>query len=66
MMGMRLLKEGIQRRAFYERFGVDLLEIRGDAIMPYVEQGHLLLSESSLKFSKSGRFISNRILRDIV
>lgn len=66
MMGMRLLRTGISLTAFEERFGVRLTDIRGDAIEQYRALGAVELTDDRLRFTERGRFISNRVLRDLV
>ncbi|MEM6527750.1 MAG: radical SAM family heme chaperone HemW [Chloroflexota bacterium] len=66
MMGMRLLQEGLSLQTFEDRFGVSLLEIRGDVIEQYEQQGGLQLTADRLLFTDRGRLISNRILRDLI
>jgi len=66
MMGMRLLEAGVSLAAFEQRFGVGLLDIRGDAVAKYAQMGAVELMEDRLRFTERGRFISNRVLRDLV
>jgi oxygen-independent coproporphyrinogen-3 oxidase len=66
MMGMRLLQEGISLSQFEQRFGMSLLDLRGEVIETYQAQGFLNLSDDSLRLTPAGRFVSNRILRDLV
>ncbi len=66
MMGMRLLQSGISLEAFEERFGVRLTDIRGDVIEQYQALGAVELTDDRLRFTERGRFISNRVLRDLV
>jgi len=66
MMGLRLLQDGIDFEAFKTRFDVDLLELRGDVIQQYQEMGMLQRDDARLRLTDAGRFVSNRILRDLV
>ncbi len=66
MMGMRLLHEGIALAAFEQRFGEDLMQMRGETIRQYAEQGYLNVTEERVRFTDKGRLVSNRILRDLI
>jgi len=66
MMGMRLLDTGISLAQFEARFGVKLTDIRRDAIAQYQDLGAVELTDDRLRFTERGRFISNRVLRDLV
>ncbi|MEL6268615.1 MAG: radical SAM family heme chaperone HemW, partial [Chloroflexota bacterium] len=66
MMGMRLLHEGLSLAGFEHRFGVSLLDIRGDVIARYEQQGGLTLTDDRLLLTERGRLVSNRILRDLI
>lgn len=66
MMSLRLTREGIHRDQFLERFGVDLLEERTEAINHFRNMGLLTISEGVLRLTRTGRFVSNTILRDLI
>ena len=66
MMGLRLLEDGISLAAFKQRFDVDLLEIRGDVIRQYEKLGMVQVNDARLRLTPAGRFVSNRILRDLI
>src|SRR5262249_39138472 len=48
LMGLRLTKEGIQRRVFRERFGVDLVSYHQQLIERFVEQGLLTVNDEAV------------------
>ncbi len=66
MMSLRLLQEGISLIGFEQRFGVNLLDLRRDAIETYIANNMLTLTDNHLRLTDAGRFISNRILRDLI
>ncbi|MEO0565464.1 MAG: hypothetical protein AAF125_25375, partial [Chloroflexota bacterium] len=66
MMGLRLLQEGIAFTPFHERFGVDIRDLRSAEIANFVQAGFLEQSENRLRLTPAGRFVSNRILRDLI
>jgi len=66
MMGLRLTQEGIQRRVFAERFGLDLLESHGSIIEKYRDYGLLHVDGDLVRLTARGRFLSNTIFRELV
>ena len=66
MMGMRLVKQGIKLDEFQKRFNVSLLEIRKEAIHELSNLGLIEITQNALRITTKGRFISNRILRDLI
>ena len=66
MMGMRLVKQGIKLDEFQKRFNVSLLEIRKEAIHELYNLGLIEITQNALRITTKGRFISNRILRDLI
>jgi len=66
MMGLRLLQEGIPLAGFQQRFGQDLLDGRRETIARYQQQGFLELTDETLRLTERGRFVSNRILADLI
>lgn len=66
MMGMRLVKQGIQLDEFQKRFNVSLLEIRKETIHELSNLGLIEITQNALRITTKGRFISNRILRDLI
>lgn len=66
IMGMRLTQEGIPRRGFVERFGVDLLDVYGDSIRMHAEHGLLTVDDERVRLTDAGRLLSNLVLREFV
>ena len=66
IMGLRLTREGIDRRRFRDRFGVDLLEMHRPVIERYVDYGLLTVTEQQVRLTQAGRLLSNTIFRDLV
>jgi oxygen-independent coproporphyrinogen-3 oxidase len=66
MMGLRLTQEGIQRRVFAERFGVDLLESHRATIQKFLDCGLLYVDSDVVRLTARGRFLSNTIFRELV
>ena len=66
MMGLRLTREGINRRRFARRFGRDFAEIFPDAIEKLTAAGLLVLRPDRVRLSDSGRLLSNAVIREFV
>ncbi len=66
MMGLRLTGEGIERQSFRERFGADVTDLYGEAIMRLMGQGLLQMDDERLRLTSAGRFLSNVVLREFV
>ncbi|MFZ4825876.1 MAG: radical SAM family heme chaperone HemW [Phototrophicaceae bacterium] len=66
MMGLRLVKHGINLQEFERRFHVSLLDIRKDPIEAFSNLGLVEVTANALRITSKGRFISNRILRDLI
>jgi oxygen-independent coproporphyrinogen-3 oxidase len=64
--GLRLTQEGIQREAFRQRFGLDLLEVHPETISRYEKYGLLYVDEKVVRLTKQGRLLSNMIFRELV
>jgi len=65
MMGLRLVREGIQRRVFAERFGADIADLRRDAVKRLQGLGMITLDEDALRLTPAGRLVSNAILAEL-
>ncbi|MCU0497245.1 MAG: radical SAM family heme chaperone HemW [Anaerolineae bacterium] len=66
IMGLRLTVEGIDRAAFQQRFGVDLVDLHHEVITKYQTHGLLEVSDSCVRITQQGRMLSNLIFRDLV
>lgn len=66
IMGLRLTREGIDRRQFRARFGVDLLDMHRPVIERYAQYGLLAVTEQQVRLTRAGRLLSNTIFRDLV
>ncbi len=66
LMGMRLTKEGISRRVFKARFGVDIVELKQDAINKHLDYGLLEVTDNYIRLSQAGRLLSNAVIRDLI
>ncbi|NWF68796.1 MAG: radical SAM family heme chaperone HemW [Chloroflexi bacterium] len=66
IMGLRLTQEGIQRAAFRERFGEDLLAIHGATLEKYARYGLLEITGQSVRITAKGRLLSNMLFRELV
>ncbi|MFN8419791.1 MAG: radical SAM family heme chaperone HemW [Anaerolineae bacterium] len=65
MTGLRLVREGINIRAFAERFGVDIDVIYGDLLRKFEGYGLLVRDDTTIKLTKSARLISNLIFVEL-
>lgn len=66
MMGLRLTQEGIHRKTFQARFGIDIAEAHAAAITKFVDLGLLCLDEECLLVTKKGRLLLNSILCEMI
>lgn len=66
IMSLRLTEHGVDRAAFSQRFGVDLLELHGDVIRRHEAMGLLLVDDERVRISRRGRLLSNLVFRDLV
>ena len=66
MMGMRMLREGINRERFSARFGVDIVDHFSEAIEKHRAYGLLAVDDQRLHLTQQGRFLSNAVIRDFI
>lgn len=66
MMGLRLVQEGILRERFERRFGVDLVVLKAQVIERYTDLGLLEVLNDRVRFTREGRFLSNRVIADLI
>ncbi len=65
MLGLRLI-DGVDRRSFAARFGLDPLDAFGQSISRYRDIGALTVSDSHIALSPDYLFTSDTILADIL
>ncbi len=66
MMGLRLTREGIQRKVFRERFGVDVVDLHADTIKKFEGYGMMTCDAQVLRLTDAGRLVSNAIIREFI
>jgi oxygen-independent coproporphyrinogen-3 oxidase len=69
MLGLRLTKEGVSKREFFARFGVEPSEVFGRQIVELVNQGLLEELEDerqTIRLTKRGRLLGNRVFMNFV
>jgi oxygen-independent coproporphyrinogen III oxidase len=66
IMELRLLKDGVSRRNFSDRFGVDLVELHQPVISKYLRYGLLEVTDERVRLTREGRLLSNTIFRELV
>jgi oxygen-independent coproporphyrinogen-3 oxidase len=66
MMGLRLAEEGVPDAVFYERFGLSLREQFGKQIARLEGQGLLEWNNGSLRLTKRGRLLGNRVFVEFI
>lgn len=66
MMGLRLVQEGILRERFKRRFGADLVDLKATVIKRYTDLGLLEVLDDRVRFTREGRFLSNRVIADLI
>ena len=65
MLGMRL-DEGVNIRAFDERFGVSFKEKYGVLLDEYIKDGFVECDGENYRFTSNGMFVSNYILSSVL
>jgi len=65
-MGLHLIREGVSRRRFYERFQVELEPFVVDAIHPFLEEGLLEWTDKRLRFTAQGVERASLVLRRLI
>ncbi|MFT5193336.1 MAG: oxygen-independent coproporphyrinogen-3 oxidase [Cellvibrionaceae bacterium] len=70
IMGLRLLKEGLNSDQFSARFGVPIQEMHGETISDLIELGLLTWQDGAngqaLLLTEKGRFISNQVFHRFI
>lgn len=66
MMGLRLVEEGVSDAVFCERFGLRLREQFGKQIDRLESQGLIEWNGSSLRLTKRGRLLGNRVFVEFI
>jgi oxygen-independent coproporphyrinogen-3 oxidase len=66
MMNLRLTHEGVSRSNFYQRFGVDLVELHHDTLYKFERYGLLHIEADAVRLTQQGRLLSNAIFRELV
>lgn len=65
MLGLRMVQEGINRRAFMERFGVDVVSLRRAEVERLERLGLLEVSDEYVRLSPAAYLISNRVIAEL-
>lgn len=65
MLGLRLM-EGVDRRLFAERFGLDPAEAFPRSLSRYIGQGRLIATATHIRLAENALFVSDTILADIL
>jgi oxygen-independent coproporphyrinogen III oxidase len=66
IMGLRLTSEGIQRKNFMERFGIDVVDLHQPTIEYFANYGLLFVDDSVVRLTQEGRLLSNVVFRELV
>ncbi len=68
MMGLRLTREGVSKRAFLQRFRREMLAVYAEPIQRLIAQGLLTWSEDGehLRLTRCGRLLGNWVFREFV
>jgi oxygen-independent coproporphyrinogen-3 oxidase len=65
MLGLRLVRDGIDRRAFEGRFGVDLVTLKQPQIERLATLGLVEVNEDAVRLAPAAYFISNRVIAEL-
>ena len=66
MMGLRLTQEGIDREAFRQRFGADIVDLYRTTIETFVGYGLLHVDDERIRVTEAGRLLNNAIIRELI
>jgi oxygen-independent coproporphyrinogen-3 oxidase len=68
MLGLRLTRDGLSRRNFYQRFGREIGDVFGAEIDKLIGQGLLewVNDGENLRLTERGRFLGNRVFMEFV
>jgi oxygen-independent coproporphyrinogen III oxidase len=66
IMGLRLVKAGIHRAQFLERFNVDVVDLHRETLEKYARYGLLQITDERVHLTQQGRLLSNTIFRELV
>lgn len=70
MVGLRLLKEGVETNGFVQQFGIEIEEVFGSLISRLIRQGLLEWAETDekrcVRLSRGGWLLGNRVFREFV
>lgn len=65
MLGLRLVRDGIHRQRFQQRFGADIVMLRAAAIDRLTRLGMLEVSGEVVRLAPAAYFISNRVIAEL-
>ncbi len=65
MMGLRLM-QGVNRKQFTQRFGVDLVELHRVTLDKFSGYGLLTIAPDVVRITQQGRLLSNMIFRELI
>ena len=65
MLALRL-NDGLNRRAFAERFGSDPTEFFADAVARHQSDGLLEVTDTALRLTRRGRLLADAVVRDFL
>jgi len=66
MLGLRLLEQGVRDVDFSRRFGVEIGEVYPNQVALLVQQGLLEWNDGSLRLTRRGHLLGNRVFREFV
>jgi len=66
MLGLRMTSRGIERQRFRERFGVDVVDVRHDAVTRLKAPGLLDVTRERMVLQPSAYLISNRVIAELI
>lgn len=66
IMGLRLLQEGVSRKKFRTRFGIDLENRYGDRLGKLLQQDLIVWDGDNLRLTQKGYLLGNLVFREFV
>ena len=66
ILGLRLIKDGVCKKEFNQKFGNDIYDIFGSEIKKHISAGLLIDNGSNLCLTKAGCYVSNYVMSDFL
>ena len=66
ILGLRLIKDGVDKKKFFDTFGCDIYSVFGKYIDKHIHNGLISDNGSSLLLTRKGCYVSNYVMSDFL